>query len=267
MYAFVCRNVPDLILLDFFCRMGSPITKEENCPNCSASVKDGELYCSSCGQKNRLSRLNTRLILMELIQSVTETRGLPQLVLQLIRKPGTVAWEYVAGKRKSYFHPFNFLILVVGITSLFLGQSHIISHQTGKAMVNAGQFMDEHANIIIFLNVPILAFYNWKLFGKSGYNFAENLVLVSFLSGLKSLFFSVLVLPCIYFFSAQYFLFIGIYMSLWMLYFTWANLQFQKRTGVHAVFKSILVPVFTQITTVLLVLAALYLFSGKQFLH
>jgi predicted nucleic acid-binding Zn ribbon protein len=247
--------------------MGSPMTKEENCPNCSAPVQDEERFCSSCGQKNRLSRLNTRLILMELIQSVTETKGLPHLVLQLIRRPGIVAREYVGGKRKSYFHPFNFLILVVGITSMFLGQSHIISHQTGKSMVNAGQFMDEHANIIIFLNVPILAFYNWKLFARSGYNFAEHLVLVSFLSGLKSMFFSVLVLPCIFFFSGNYFTFIGIYMSLWMGYFTWANCQFLNRTGLIVAFKSVLVPVLTQISTVLMVVAALYLFSGKQFLH
>jgi len=247
--------------------MGSPMTKEENCPNCSAPVKEEERYCSFCGQKNGICRLNTRLIVMELLQSVTETKGLPQLVLQLIRKPGLVAREYAGGKRKTYFHPFNFLILVVGITSLFLGQSHIISHQTGKAMVNAGQFMDEHANIIIFFNVPVLAFYNWKLFSKSGYNFAEHLVLVSYLSGFKSLFFSILIVPSIYLFSGKYFLFIGIYMSLWMLYFTWGNLQFLNLTGFLAVFKSILVPVFTQITTVLIVLATLFLISGNQLLH
>ncbi len=253
--------------MDFFCSMGSLKTKEENCPNCSAPVKDKERFCPSCGQENGLSRLNTRIILGEILESVTGTKGLPQLVFHLIRKPGVVAREYVEGKRKSYFHPFNFLILVVGITSLFLGQSHIISTQTGKAMVRAGQLMDEHANIIIFLNVPVLAFYNWKLFGHSGYNFAENLVLVSFLSGLKSLFFSVLIVPCIYFFSGRYFLFIGIYMSMWMLYFTWANLQFLKQKGFAAVLKSFLVPVFTQITTVLIVLAVLYVFSGKQILH
>ena len=42
------------------------------------------------------------------------------LVRALATRPGTVAREYAAGKRKSHFGPFAFLVITVGLASAII---------------------------------------------------------------------------------------------------------------------------------------------------
>lgn len=236
----------------------------ETCPNCQHHITETETHCPGCGQKNRLPRLTTYEIAVDIFHSLTDARGLLHLIYNLVERPGQVAREFVQGKRRSYFPPFSFLILVVGVTSLLLGQSQVISQQTGQKMSQIGRFMDEHANIIIFLNVPILAFFNRVLFRRVGYNYAEHLVMAAFTSGLKSIFFSLLVVPFLYLFPWFYIKIVAVYMLCWAVYFAWANLGFTQRRGWKAFLLGLCVPILTQITTVLLVGGTMLPFIIKE---
>ena len=240
----------------------------ETCPNCQSPLTKMDQFCPSCGQKARLPRITSREIVFNIVHSFTDTRGLSHLIINLTHRPGLVARDYVTGKRSTYFPPFSFLILVVGVTSLLLGESHVISHQTNMEGVNKasfiGNFMDAHANLIIFLNVPILAFFNHLLFRKSGFNYAEHLVMTAFISGMKSIFFSLLVMPFLYFFPEIYFKIVACYMVCWVLYFSWANLQFTQSSGLMARLKGFLVPVLSQLGTVVLVILIMLLYFGKE---
>ena len=100
----------------------------ETCPNCQSPLTKMDQFCPSCGQKARLPRITTSEVASNIIHSFTDTRGLWHLIFNLVVRPGLVARDFVTGKRNSYFPPFSFLILVVGIMSLLMGESHVISH-------------------------------------------------------------------------------------------------------------------------------------------
>jgi len=211
-----------------------------------------------------LTRITAREVLLEVIQSFTNSKGLIHLISILILKPGVVAREYVEGKRKRYFAPFSFLILMVGMSSLLIGESAMISQHVGSKVSVFGKFMDRHANLVIFLGVPILAFFNWLLFRNGKFNYAENLVLAAFTSGQKSIFFSVFIAPAVYFFPNYYSIIIGIYVVFWICYFTWANLQFLHQTGYQTIIKSLLIPLLTQLTTIAILATWILVYFGKQ---
>ena len=242
----------------------------ETCPNCQYILAKTDLYCPSCGQKARLPRITTREVVANIIHSFTDTRGLWHLIRNLVKQPGRVARDFVTGKRNRYFPPFSFLILVVGLTSLLLGETQVISHQTDHSASNkdnlVGEFMDNHANLIIFLNVPILAFYNFLLFRKARFYFAEHLVMTAFTSGMKSIVFSLLVMPLLYLLPEFYFMVIASYLVLWVVYFSWANLQFTQNSGIQARIRGFFVPILSQLTTIALVVLALFLYFGKEIL-
>ena len=117
---------------------------------------------------------------------------------ELVSKPGIVAREYLDGKRKKYFNPLSFLVI---LTSLYA----YVTYQAGyfealSKMDNAGMgqgasrmpaAMKEamvltinYGKVIGLFVTPILiSFFSWLLSIRSKRNLAENLVLNSFLMG------------------------------------------------------------------------------------
>lgn len=235
-----------------------------NCPNCDQPISDSEAFCSGCGQQNHLSRITIRSVALDIFHSVTEAKGLPKLILRLAISPGKVALEYISGKQKRYFPPFSFLILVVGISSFFLSQSQIISQKLSATQTRAGTLMNDHANIIIFLNVPILAFFNWTVFRKKGLNGGEHLILVAFTSGMKSLFFSFIILPIVYLFPNLYFPISSLYLVCWTIYFSWANAEFHGENQIGFRLKGLIPPIATQLFTIALIISFVILFLKKK---
>jgi len=115
-------------------------------------------------------------------------------VLSLIRalalRPGRVALDYVSGRRKRYYGPFPFLIVTVALASAAIAVTHFpaVSSATPNAV---GDFLQHHANLLYFLNVPIIA-AAWRLLSLRGpFNYAEYLVLAAYAAGMKVLFFTV----------------------------------------------------------------------------
>lgn len=237
----------------------------EHCLNCKAETEKSHLYCPACGQKNGLPRLTLKEIGYEIFHSLSDTKGLLHLILHLLQNPGLVALEYVSGKRKKYFPPFSFLILVIGLASLLLKESQVISHQAGTKIGGVGQFMDEHVNLLMFLNIPVIALLNRFFFPKYGFNVAEHAVLVAFLSGIKSIFFSLFVFPLLYFYSTIYYQLLGIYTLLWFMYFNWGNAQFLQSSKFVDRFKSVLVLLLAQLFSILLVAVVLFVFKRESF--
>ena len=164
-----------------------------------------------------------------------------------------MAREYIEGNRKKYFNPFTFLILVVGIAWLVMYNIRFVDFNATGTSNPVSDFLNKHANIIIFLNVPILAFFNRILFYKRDINFSEHLVFVCFVSGQRSIFFTLLVAPLRLMLPAQYTVLLSGYLILWTLYFAFANMQFIRRYNFPAFLKSVLVPVLTQILVILLI--------------
>ena len=165
--------------------------------------------------------------------------------------------EYVAGKRKKYFNPFNFLVLSVAVSAFVTGYFHLMD-MTPETPNKASALINKHINLIFFAGVPISALFSWWLFRRSGYNYAENLTLHAVLGGFRIVFFLFLYTPLIVFYREYYYQMLGVYMFIWLVFSTWACYQFFGGKLYAVIFKSILVLFFTQLTLTLLISALLW---------
>ena len=87
-----------------------------NCLNCEENLEVSAKFCPQCGQKTSTHRLTIAHILHDGLHALTHAdKGIFHLLKDLAVKPGIVAREYIAGKRKRYFNPFTFFLIMMGL--------------------------------------------------------------------------------------------------------------------------------------------------------
>jgi hypothetical protein len=170
-------------------------TALQQCLNCDAAIVQEHNYCPVCGQKVHAPRLTLREISEEFIHAVAHVdRSALSLILQLLVRPGTVALEYVSGKRKRYFGPFGFLVVAVAFTSAVIAISGFQAVITDSPN-EVADFLQRHINLLFFAQVPLLAL-SCRLIGiRERFNYAEYLVLASYTAAMHILYYSVVVVP------------------------------------------------------------------------
>jgi hypothetical protein len=172
--------------------------KTTRCLNCDASLSAGQAFCSVCGQSSDTHRLSLHDITHALVHVFTHAdRSVFSLVRDLAHKPGRVAREYVAGKRRRYFNPFTFAIVVIGVVAP-----------------------------VVLAQLPLLALSCMVLFRSEKLSFTEHLVLAAYTSAFRSIFFCVFVAGFWAITRWNYSITLGAYMVLWLSYFGVACAQF-----------------------------------------
>ncbi len=223
-----------------------------NCKNCDTPL-DGN-FCTQCGQKADIHRITFKHFLHEFFHAFTHTdKGILLLMKELVARPGYVAREYLDGKRKKYFNPLSFLVIVSSLYAYISiktgyyealtklsqppsGRGGAIYQETMNVMLNNGKF------ISLFLTPLLISFFSWLFFIRSKNNMTENLVLNSFLLGQIYIVMIVVFIPC-------YFLFPGIPVAvnnmvfhlLMLVYMTVAYRQFFRNNIFLCALKSILI--------------------------
>src|SRR5688572_18664064 len=110
------------------------MTNDPNCKNCNAPLSGN--FCANCGQTSNVHRVTFKHFLHEFFHAFTHTdKGIFLLMKELITRPGHVAREYLDGKRKKYFNPLTFLILMASLYAY-------IGSKTGyfKALSSGGRY-------------------------------------------------------------------------------------------------------------------------------
>ncbi|GAB3927918.1 DUF3667 domain-containing protein [Larkinella terrae] len=197
------------------------LTALKECPNCSATLEGTDKFCPNCGQTTSIHRFNLPHIFHEIFHAFTHAdKGVLLLLKELAIRPGIVAREYILeGKRKKYFNPFTFLLLMVGLTLLVNSVFHPYTDRTqnlvkraeakqyrseemrqrmigyAERQQNMQTFIEKKNNLIIFLSIPLMAFIFWLFFLRSGVNYAEHLVAQVFFTGFYALVVFVLLTP------------------------------------------------------------------------
>ncbi|KAA9332420.1 DUF3667 domain-containing protein [Hymenobacter busanensis] len=101
----------------------TPAAEATACLNCAQPLAAGP-YCPHCGQA-RPHRLSVPHLLHELLHVFTHAdKSIFGYAAQVLRYPGRVVADYLAGRRKVYFNPFQFLLLAVGFATLLSTQLH-----------------------------------------------------------------------------------------------------------------------------------------------
>jgi hypothetical protein len=199
----------------------------DKCRNCDADVTLGQVYCGICGQKYTTGRLTLREIGHDLLHAVTHVdRSALSLVLMLLVRPGTVALNYVQGKRKRYFGPFSFLVIVVAVASAVVALTgfHIVSSNSANVVVD---FLQGHLNLLILADVPLLAAFSRLFDVRGSFNFAEHLVLAAYTSSMRELLATLILIPFWYIFHPGSPAAVSLVsLAIWALYFGFAESQF-----------------------------------------
>jgi hypothetical protein len=197
------------------------------CRNCDADVLPGQAYCGICGQKYVSERLSLQQIGSDLLHAVTHVdRSALSLVRMLLLRPGNVALEYVHGRRKRYFGPFSFLVVIVAAASALVAITgfRAVSSDTPNVVVD---FLQSHINLLMFAELPLLAVFSRILDVRAQFNLAEHLVLAAYTSSMRVIFASLIVIPFWFVFHPANAAMVAVVsLVIWALYFGFASSQF-----------------------------------------
>lgn len=190
-------------------------------------------------------------------------RSVLSLLRLLLTQPGRVARDYVAGKRKRYFGPFALLVIVVTLASAALhlsGTQKFVFVPAGPAAMAAfvQEFLIKHANLVYFIQVPLLAAACRALGVNGRFNYAEYLVLAAYTSSMRILFFTLAVIPLKFVAAGASTTVVQLYvayLSLWALYFGVAMAQFLGERRFLSAIKGIVAVILAQVLASLILSA------------
>jgi hypothetical protein len=232
--------------------------------NCNAAILRGQYYCAICGQKAHTPRLTLREISKEFVHAMAHVdRSALSLILQLLIRPGTVALEYVSGKRKRYFGPFAFLVVAVAFTAAVIAVSGFQAVTTANPN-QVADFLQRRINLLFFAQVPLLAI-SCRLVGiREGFNYAEYLVLAAYTAAMHILFYAVVVVPVWYVLHSHTVLMTRLFyanLPIGPLYFAYGMYQFLPGRRLSSAVKGLLASLLAQAMTFGLVTAVSFSYS------
>ena len=239
------------------------------CRNCNQSFNAEYQHCPHCGQKASPQRLTMNSIFHDFLHALTHAdKGIFLLFKNLTTQPGKIAREYVDGKRKKYFNPFGFLVLMVGVTFFLIlkFETFFFRHEDFRhGNKETIYFSLKYFNILIFLMGPVNALISWLLFRRYKFFYAEYLVLWAYLTGQQMFYMSIwILLYCLVLLLALFPLSINTTGIIWAIminiWIAFGLIQFHRKKSLTDLVKVIIVVIISQISLQGMVYIGLYLF-------
>jgi len=172
-----------------------------SCKNCNELVSGN--YCSNCGQTTQLQRIDRRYIIREITNAFSANKGMLYTIKKVFISPGESVRQYITEDRSRFVKPITFVIITSLIYTLvshlfqidakeFQRQLHgeevPLELPTYDLLLNWTIDYSGYITIIIGL---LMAFWVKLFFRKYGYNLFEIFVLFCYISGISTLFSSV----------------------------------------------------------------------------
>lgn len=197
------------------------------CKNCSDTLTDN--FCSHCGQAADTGRINMHFLWEEIQSQIFSfDKGILYTSKELFLRPGASIREYLAGKRVTHIKPIALVILLTGVFSLLYSALDInmlnsefwttfsreINKDPSTAKIDLKAFNDfknNHNDLVELAFLPLYSLATFFVFRKYKYNFAEHLVLNSFITTQK-LIVGILMLPLFSYYNHNSFAFDNCFM-------------------------------------------------------
>lgn len=260
------------------------------CLNCNAPIPQGQKFCGDCGQKSHVHRFTLKHFFHEFFHAFTHAdKGIFQLLKLLAVRPGEVAREYVQGKRKKYFNPFTFFLILMSIyvlSSQFFNAKEIdatvpanfqrIPNEQARAkaigMFERGmqirKFTTKHGNIMSMVAIPLIALVFWAMYRRQPFNYAEHLTANMMFTTFANLVFTVLIFP-LQKLTGGFFGYWGVYVGflLQAVYYAWAYTGFFQNRSFGGWLKALGVSILSIILWFLFSssLMAIYIYQSWNF--
>jgi len=168
----------------------------QSCLNCQRPVIVEGQYCHHCGAKIVRERLTLWTFFAQLGQTVFNTdSSLWRTLGELCYAPGRVGRGYLQGVRKRYLMPVAYLFFVASLYGVAIlltkGEVHYLHEDfalgfisydetSGLAEEEVEKRLRPLALTFILLSIPLLALISRLVYRRSGYNFAEHLVVSTY---------------------------------------------------------------------------------------
>jgi len=156
----------------------------KHCLNCHTNLHGK--YCINCGQKADTHRITAKHFLAhDLLHGMFHIeKGLFFTILQIFKRGGATAKEYIGGKRISYYNVFYLSLILLGFNILLTVTKHSLhpDHEIVESG-SIGQFFNyltKNVKLIILTLIPLMAINTWIIFRKLKLNFAEHMVAAGF---------------------------------------------------------------------------------------
>jgi hypothetical protein len=204
---------------------------EHPCLNCDTEIVESARFCCRCGQRTDTARLSFRDVTRDLMQKfVNIERGPLAFASALLTRPGSVAREYVEGKRRRHYGPFATLAVIVGVTALTVNLSGFqILSQDGLPSAPT-DMLQRHFNLLLLVQLPLLGGACAVLFRGAKLSLPEHMVLAAYALSVRAVFLA-LIGPLGYLISAgaPQLGEVYVFWAVWYVYFGWAASQFYAR--------------------------------------
>lgn len=165
------------------------------CLNCGFSFQSH--FCPQCGQKASTGPITLHKLLEEIPNAIFHVNsGFLFNCYYLLIQPGKTIRDYLAGKRKKFFHPATFLLLALVINYLVVKLHDLHFYDVAELAImdplKAKAIMEydamqwwflEHTYLYILIAIPASSVFLFFLFRmlKQNINLAESAVVVLFI--------------------------------------------------------------------------------------
>jgi hypothetical protein len=183
-----------------------------------------------------------------------EKKGLPFTIRELSVRPGEAVGKVITGQRLYLYPAFKYLILMGAIVIVFSLRYNFFHNEVTQVSENKTlpmwlyleaehevffenffKFAEDEATLLNIMAVPVFALFSWLLLSRGRFNFAENLILNTYITA-QQLFFLLWLVPLIEIIPESKEWLIGIYTIAMIIYNGWVYVQFfsvgRKKLGV-----------------------------------
>ncbi|RYY57413.1 MAG: DUF3667 domain-containing protein [Chitinophagaceae bacterium] len=244
---------------------------EHTCRNCGADF-NGK-FCNNCGQKFNVPRFSFKHILEEVFHAFTHAdKSFLSFGWNLLLYPGKLSYEFIVErKRKKYFNPFTFFLLMLAISLFFEHYQLELAEKLFHSNNEYGRMFNVYGKALMLAFVPLTALVFWLLAAKRNkLLYAEFTVFSMMVTSAYLIInlFSYIIDAAVMLAFRHSFDFKDnlIYLVLVIAYIAYAHLDFQKRNGATAVagsvFSGILYFALLFLVQVFIIWAVLRHFNG-----
>ena len=166
------------------------------CINCNNHYTGN--YCNNCGQKKVKNRLSVRVLFHSFFHNIFNIeKGLWYTMYHLFVHPSDVILAYNNGNRIKYTNPLKFAFVVATLSTFLIltfdlmkeNVNHInhmvgLDEQVIRIQTKVLTFTSNYLNIISLLTIPFYSIGSYFIYRRRSYNYAEHLVVFTYLSGL-----------------------------------------------------------------------------------